>query len=162
MSVKKEVAKASGIPDKGYAWISKVEDIEDPEHLQVSEGKQLLDAKVAAGLSKILHGDLAKQIQLLEEKAEAEKRLLKGRQIAWYIKDYFRINADQGAVLDFSDLIAVRMQGSDIKRYLHDWESVLLAINQTPDAVILESLFFAQLEKADTGKTLQARRNAQR
>jgi hypothetical protein len=78
LSVKKEVAKASGIPDKGYQWISKVEDIEDPEDLQVSEGK-LLDAKVAAGLSKILHGDLAKQIQLLEEKAEAEKRLLKGR-----------------------------------------------------------------------------------
>ena len=130
MSVKKEVAKASGIPDAGYAWISKVEDIEDPEHLQVSEGKQLLDAKVAAGLSKILHGDLAKQIQLLKEKAEAEKMLLKGRQIAWYIKDYFRINADHGAVMDFSDLIAVRMQGSDIKRYLHDWESVLLAINE--------------------------------
>ena len=75
LNVKKEVAKASGIPDAGYAWISKVEDIEDPEHLQVSEGKQLLDAKVAAGLSKILHGDLAKQIQLLEEKAEAEKKV---------------------------------------------------------------------------------------
>ena len=69
------MAKASGIPDAGYAWISKVEDIEDPEHLQVSEGKQLLDAKVAAGPSKILHGDLAKQIQLLEEKAEAEKKV---------------------------------------------------------------------------------------
>ena len=50
---------------------------------------------------------LAKQIQLLEEKAEAEKRLLKGRQIAWYIKDYFRINADHGSVLDFTDLNAV-------------------------------------------------------
>ena len=66
LSVKKEVAKASREPDKGYQWISKVEDIEDPEDLQVSEGKNLLDAKVAAGLSKILHGDLAKQIQLLE------------------------------------------------------------------------------------------------
>jgi hypothetical protein len=63
-----------------------------------------------------LHGDLAKQIQLLEEKAEAEKRLLKGRQIAWYIKDYFRINADHEAAMDFSDLIAVKMQGSDVKK----------------------------------------------
>ena len=150
LNEKKEVANASGIPDKGYQWISKVEDIEDPEHLQVSEGKKLLDAKVAAGLSKILHGDLAKQIQLLEEKAEAEKRLHKGRQIAWYIKDYFGINADHGAVMDFSDLIAVRMQGSDIKRYLHDWESVLLAINQTPDAVTLESLFFLHSSKKPT------------
>jgi hypothetical protein len=46
LSVKKEVAKASGIPDKGYAWISKVEDIEDPEHLQVSEGKNCLTQKL--------------------------------------------------------------------------------------------------------------------
>ena len=107
LNVKKEVAKASGEPDKGYQCISKVEDIEDPEDLQVSEGKNLLDAKVAASCSKILHGALAKQIQLLEEKAEAANRLPKGRQIAWYIKDYFRINADHGAVLDFTDLNAV-------------------------------------------------------
>ena len=134
--------------------------------MQVSEGKNLLDAKVAAAFSKILHGALAKQIQLLEEKAEAEKRLLKGRQIAWYIKDYFRINADHGAVMDFSDLITVKMQGSYVKEYLHDWASVLLAINKTPDAVILELLFFGQLEKSrlfeEFVRTLQARRNAER
>ena len=56
MSVKKEVAKASGDPDKGYRWISKVEDTENPDDLQASEGRNLLDAKVAAAFSKILHG----------------------------------------------------------------------------------------------------------
>ena len=101
-----------------------------------------------------MHGALGKQIQLLEEKAEADKRLLKGRQIAWYIKDYFRINADHGEVLDFADLNAVKMQGTDVSRFLHDWESVLLAINKIPDGVIVESLFFGQLEKADTLKSL--------
>ena len=151
--MKKVVAKASGEPEKGYAWISKVEDIEDPEHLQVSEGKQLIDAKVAACLSKVLHGDLAKQIQLLEEKAEPGKKLLKGRQIWWCIKDHFRINADQGAVLNFSDLVSVKMQSQDIKRFLHDWESVLLVINEIPNTKILETLFFSQLEKADSLKT---------
>jgi hypothetical protein len=65
------VAKASGEPDEGYAWISKVETTEDPEELQESEGTELLDSKVAAGFAKIMHGDSAKQIQLLEEKAEA-------------------------------------------------------------------------------------------
>ena len=122
--------------------------------MQESEGKQLLDAKIAAGFAKILHGELAKQIQLLEEKAESGK-VAKGRQISWYIKDHFRINADQGAVLDFSVLIAVKMQSQDIKRFLHDWESVLLVINETPNTKILESLFFSQLEKADSLKSLQ-------
>ena len=108
--------------------------------MQESEGKQPLDAKVAAGFAKILHGDLAKQVQLLEEKAEAGKKLLKGRQISWYIKDHFRINADQGAVIDFSDLISVTLQNHDIKRFLHDWESVLLIIDSVPNKKILESL----------------------
>ena len=46
------------------------------------------------------------------------------------------------------------MQGTDISRFLHDWESVLLAINKIPDEVIMGSLFFGQLEKADTLKSL--------
>ena len=134
--MKKVVAKASGEPEEGYAWISRVETIDDPEELQESEGRQLLDAKVAAGFAKILHGDLAKQIQLLEDKNESGKKLLKALQIAWSTKDHFRINADQGAVLDFSDLIAVKMQSQDIKRFLYDWESVLLGINEIPNTKI--------------------------
>ena len=143
LSIKKEVAKVSGDPDRGYKWISRVDDITNPDDLQDSEGRNLLDSKVAAAFSKILHGALGKQIQLLE----ADKRLLKGRQIAWYIKDYFKLNAEHGEVLDFADLNAVKMQGTAISRFLHDRESVLLAINKIPDEVIMESLFFGQLEK---------------
>ena len=61
LHIKKEVAKVSGNPDVGYKWISKVEDITDPEDLQDSEGRNLLDSKVAAAFSKILHGALGKQ-----------------------------------------------------------------------------------------------------
>ena len=46
------------------------------------------------------------------------------------------------------------MQSQDIKMFLHDWESVLLVINEPPNAVIVESFFSAQLEKADTLKNL--------
>ena len=144
VSIRKEVAKVSGNPDIGYVWISKVEDTMNPDDLQDSEGRNLLGSKVAAAFSKILHGALGKQIQLLEEKADADKRLLKGRQIAWYIKDYFRTNAEHGEVLDFADLNAVKMQGTDVSRLLHDWGSVLLAINKIPV------------------RTLQARRHAER
>ena len=45
----------------------KLREVEKTEDLQNSEGRPLLEAKVAARLSKILHGDLAKQVQLLEE-----------------------------------------------------------------------------------------------
>ena len=46
--------------------------------MQDSEDRQVLDAKLTAGLSKILQGDLAKQVQLLEEKAETSGKLFKG------------------------------------------------------------------------------------
>ena len=141
-------------PDRGYKWISRVEDITNPDDLQDSEGRNLLGSKVAAAFSKILHGALGEQIQLLEEKAEADKRLLKCRQTAWYIKDYFKLNAEHGEVLDFADLNAVKMQGTNISRFLHDWESVLLAINKIPDEVIMESLVFGQVEKADALKSM--------
>ena len=68
LDAKKEVAQASGEPESGYFWISKVEMVEGPEDIQDSDSRTLLDSKLAAGLAKILHGDLARQIQLLEEK----------------------------------------------------------------------------------------------
>ena len=120
----------------------------------IPQTRTLLDSKLAAGLAKILHGDLARQIQLLEEKAEANQKLLKGRQIAWHIKDYFRISAEQGAVLDVSDLVSVTLGNNDVKRFLQDWESVLLSIDSVPSNSILESLFYRQLGKADSLKSL--------
>ena len=80
--------------------------------------------------------------------------MLKGREISWYIKDYFRINADQGTVLDFSDLISVVLHNHDVRKFLYDWESVLLIFDTIPSKIILESLFFRQLEKADGLKSL--------
>ena len=72
MYQKKEVANASKAPFRGYDWTLLVEKVGKLEDLKDFEGRPLLDAKVVAGLSKILHGDLAKQVQLLEEKAEAK------------------------------------------------------------------------------------------
>ena len=86
---------------------------------------------------------------LARRKAEAGNKLLKGQQISWYINEYFRINADQGAVLVFSGLISVVLQNHDVKKFLYDWESVLLIIDTIPSKIILESLFVRQLEKAD-------------
>ena len=78
------MAKASGEPDTGYAWISKVEITEDPEDLQESNGKQLLDAQVAASFAKVLHGDLAKQVQVFEENLRLSKSCLKASNLLVY------------------------------------------------------------------------------
>ena len=62
-----------------------------------------LDCKIESGLRKILTGNFKKQATTAEGKAQSEKRLLTGRQIAWMIYDFFKISGDNEAILDFRD-----------------------------------------------------------
>ena len=71
-------------------------------------------------LSKILHGDFAKQVQLLVNKAETNGTLLKGQQIAWHIKDNFRISVEQGPALNFTELISVTLANNDVQKFMND------------------------------------------
>ena len=57
------------------------------EELEDSEGRDTLDAKIAAGLMKIIHGPFLIIIQDLEEKIDDEEKVLTGRQIIWMMKE---------------------------------------------------------------------------
>ena len=80
LSVRDEIAGASGRPDAGFAWIMEVEkskngidDLHDSGHFPS------LDAKLAASLSKALTGELARQINIVKEQKASEGLFLKGR-----------------------------------------------------------------------------------
>ena len=68
---KKVVAGVSGRPERAFQWITEVETAKCLEDLQRSGDFETLDAKVAAGLGKILHGELGRYVTVLEEKAGA-------------------------------------------------------------------------------------------
>ena len=52
---------------------------------------EMLDAKIASALNKIIqNSQFKKKVSLEEQKAQKEDRLLRGRQIAFMIYDYFR------------------------------------------------------------------------
>ena len=65
--------------------------------LAISEGKdfpnfQMLDAKIASALNKIIqNSQFRKKVSLEEHKAPKEDWFLRGRQIAFIIHDYFRL-----------------------------------------------------------------------
>ena len=51
---------------------------------------EMLDAKIASALNKIIQNShFKKKVSLEEQKAQKEDRFLRGRQIAFMIYDYF-------------------------------------------------------------------------
>ena len=57
---------------------------------------EVLDAKIASALNRIIHNSqFKKRISLEEQKAQKQDRFLRGRQIAYLIYDYFRVTGSQ-------------------------------------------------------------------
>ena len=74
MAFKKEVASASIEPEEAFAWVCKVQEL-NYEEFEVSGKFFTLDCKISAALSKIAHGELARQISVLEENAATKEKL---------------------------------------------------------------------------------------
>ena len=79
--------------------------------------------------------------------------MIMGRQIAWIIYDYFKISEQEGALLEFKDLLLIKFK-SNLKGFIHEWDMTLLGINDTPKVEILESLFRQELEKDNSIKDI--------
>ena len=53
---------------------------------------EVLDARIVSALNKIIHNcNFKRRISLEEQKAQKQDRLLRVRQIAYLIYDYFRV-----------------------------------------------------------------------
>ena len=66
---------------------------------------EVLDARFASALNKIIHNShFKRRISLEEQKAQKQDRFLRGRQIADLIYDYFRVNEFQDSVENYADL----------------------------------------------------------
>ena len=94
----------SVFPSVAMLWIKEVEMVESLEELKSSRsvcGKnfpnfEMLDAKIASALNKIIqNSQFKKKVSLEEQKAQKEDRFLRGRQIAFMIYDYFRVTGTQ-------------------------------------------------------------------
>ena len=109
----KKVSASSGRPKLALKWISQIDLATCMEDLEESEGSiwETLDAKIAAGLSEILHGEFQRKINILEERLAMEGRLLGGRQLAWLILQNFKLTEQEGLVLTFAQLIEVQLEG---------------------------------------------------
>lgn len=66
-----------------------------------------LDPRLAAALRKAMTGELSRQINLRKEQAARKQQYLKGRQILSMLYDHYRVSEEDGAALEFQDLLNV-------------------------------------------------------
>ena len=97
---KTEVCTCSQFLTEAMQWIKEVElvdSVDDLKSLCSVQGIhmpnfEVLDARIASALNKIIHNSqFRKRISLEEQKAQKEDRFLRGRQIAYLIYDHFRV-----------------------------------------------------------------------
>ena len=103
---------------------------------------EVLDARMASALNKIIHNTQVKRKVSLEElKAQKEDRFLRGRQIAYLIYDNFRVTGANDSVDNYADLFTVALRNHDIQEFDSKWDGILLSMTKIPLDDILEGLY---------------------
>ena len=160
---KTEVCTCSQIPTEAMQWIKEVKTVESVDDLKSScsvRGIQMpnfevLDARIASTLNKIIHNSCFKKMVSLEEmKAQKEDRFLRGRQIAHLIYEYFQVIGANDSVENYADLFTVVLRNDDIQEFDSKWDEILLSMTQIPSVEILESLYKLRLRESEKLKTV--------
>ena len=80
--------------------------------------------------------------------------MLAGRQIAYLIYERFKLSTEDGAILEFEDLLQVELRGDNLRAFQNDWEFVLSGLWNLPTPGIMESLYRKQLTESVQMKSM--------
>ena len=120
---KTEVCTCSQFPTEALLWIKEVEMGESVDDLKSSRSItgthgpnfELLDARIASALNKIIQNTrFKKKVSLEEMKAQKEDRFLRGRQIAYLIYEYFRVTGADDSVENYAELLTVTLRNTRV------------------------------------------------
>ena len=121
---KTEVCTCSQFPTEAMQWIKEVELVDSVDDLRSSSSIrsismpdfEVLDARIASALNKIIHNShFKRKISLEEQKAQKEDRFLRGRQIAYLIYEQFRVTGTDSSVENYTDLFTIALRNDDIQ-----------------------------------------------
>ena len=145
-SFKIEVCSCSGYPSVCIKEVEMVESVDDPKTSQSNAeyrfpNFEMLDVKIASSLKKIIrNSNFKKRVNLAEQKAQMDDRILRGRQVAFVIYEYFWVTGAHEAVVGYSDLFRITSHVDDVQDFDTRWCEVLLSFKVHPDD-IPESLY---------------------
>ena len=79
---------------------------------------EVLDARIASALNKIIdNSQFKRRISLEEQKAQKQDRFLRGRQIANLIYENFRVTGAHDSVESYADLFTVSLRNDDTQEF---------------------------------------------
>ena len=160
---KTEVCTCSHFPTEAMQWIKEVELVDSVDDLKSSSSTrgismpnfEVLDARIASALNKIIHNShFKRKISLEEQKAQKEDRFLRGRQIAYLIYDHFRVTGTNDSVENYTDLFTIVLRNGDIQEFDSKWDGILLSVTKIPHDDILEVLYKLRIRESDKLKTV--------
>ena len=110
---------------------------------------EMLDAKIASALNKIIqNSQFKKKVSLEEQKAQKEDQFPRGRQIASMIYDYFRVTGAHNTVLDYADLFSVTLHDDNIQEFDTRRDVVPQSMPKILSDDILESLYKLRIRES--------------
>ena len=116
---------------------------------------EVLDAKIASALNKIIQNTrFKKKVTLEEMKAQKEDRFLRGRQIAYLIYEYFRVTGAIDSVENYADLFTIALRNDDIQVFDSKRDEILLSITQISSDDILDKLYNLRIRESEKLKTV--------
>ena len=116
---------------------------------------ELLDARIASALSKIIQNNrFKKKVSLKEMKAHKVDSFFRGRQAAYLIYDYFRVSGANDSVENYADLFTISLRNDDIQEFDSKWDGILLSMTQIPSGDILEGLYKLRIRESEKLKTV--------
>ena len=151
---KTEVCTCSQFPTEAMQWIKEVEMFDSVDDLKSSRSIkgtpgpnfEVLDARIASALNKIIHNShFKRRISLEEQKAQKQDRFLHGRQI-------FRVTGD--SVENYADLFTSGLRNDDIQEFDSKWDGILLSMTKIPPDDILEGLYKLRIRESEKLKTV--------
>ena len=144
-------------------WIKEVEMVDSVDDLKFSSSTrgiqmpnfEVLDARIASALNKIIHNShFKRRISLEEQKAQKQDRFLRGRQIAYLIYEYFRVTGANDSVENYADLFTIGLRNDDIQEFDSKWDGILLSMTKIPPDDILEGLYKLRIRESEKFKTV--------
>ena len=116
---------------------------------------EVLDARIASALNRIIdNSHFKRKVSLEEKKAQKEDRFLRGRQIAYLIYEYFRVTGANDSVENNADLFTIALRNDDIEEFDSKWHAILLSMTKIPSDDIQEGLYKLRIRESQKLKTV--------
>ena len=117
---------------------------------------EVLDARIASALNKIIHNShFKRRISLEEQKAQKQDRFLRGRQIAYLIYEYFRVIGSRWFCRKLRRLVHYQLYEMMIFRNsILSGTEYSLSMTKVPHDDILEGLYKLRIRVSEKLKTV--------